>query len=138
LAAGVFLAVVLGMPSVVPPVPLRMKSATFATGIDPESLALSDTLGARVPAARLGGRLVVLVQVFSPRNVPARVRLEWTRDGTTVHTSREVEIVAHEAGFRVWDGWRPPSGQVPPGRYRVVLTTWNGRVFGVARVEVVE
>ncbi len=140
-AAVAFVAVALGLPQVIPPVPLRLERATFATGIDQRTLSLRHPLPARVPSSEVAGVLVVVFEVFSPTVVPAMVRLEWQRDGAAVRTSRDVSISAHAAtaqtaGFRVWDSWRPASGQVPPGRYRVVLETSGGRIFGVARLTV--
>jgi hypothetical protein len=133
--AILFLAV--GVPSVVPPVPLRMQGAAFSNDIDRETLALGDTLSGTVSSDAIGSRLVVLVEVFAPGSVPARVRLEWSRDGELIHTSREVAIVAHEWRFRVWDAWLPDGGAVPPGHYRVTLKTTSGRIFGVTEVDVV-
>jgi len=129
-AGAVMLVVAILLPALVPPVPLRMERATFATDIDPESLELVERFDGAAPVERVGERLVVLVQVFAPSSVPTRVRLEWSRDGEPVRTSREVEIVAHGAGFRVWDGLRVEDGTVSPGRYVVVLKTGRGRIFG--------
>ncbi len=137
LAAAVILFVAIGVPSVVPPVPLRMQGATFSNTIDRETLALGDTLAGTVSADAIGPRLVVLVEVFAPGSVPATVRLEWSRNGEVVHTSRDVAIVAHEWRFRVWDAWLPEGGRVPAGPYRVTLRTADGRIFGVTEVEVV-
>lgn len=136
LAVVAILAVPLGMPALVPPVPLRMQSAVFSSDIDRESLALADSLSGTVEAAAIGSRLVVLVEVFAPGSVPTTVQLQWTRDGTPVHQSREVEIVAHEWRFRVWDAWPSPSGQVPPGHYVVTLRTGTGRIFGMTELTV--
>ncbi len=135
-AAAVLLTMTLGLPGTVPPVPLRLQRATFATGIDRETLALADTLADHVPSAALGGAIFLLVQVFAPSALPASVRLEWRRDGDLVRVSRNVRITAHAAGFRVWDGWRAPSRAVPPGRYSVVLQTADDRVFGRATITV--
>jgi hypothetical protein len=137
-AAVVLVAVAVGLPGLIPPVPLRMEEATFASGIDSQTLALADTLSADVSAAELGGSLFVLVQVFAPSALPAHVRLEWWRDGKLFRLSREVGIVAHAAGFRVWDAYHAPSGSIAPGRYRVVLRTSGRRVFGVATLAVDE
>lgn len=136
LAAAALMIVALGIPALVPPVPLRMQSATFATDIDRETLALSGTLGTAVEASALAGRVVIHVEVFAPGAVPTRVHLEWTRDGVPVRTSRDVDILAHEGRFRVWDALRPEGGTVPPGRYRVTLKTSTGRIFGVASLHV--
>jgi Family of unknown function (DUF5924) len=134
LAAGTILAVPIGLPSVVPPAPLRMTSATFASRIDRQTLELTDTLTSGGSSASTNGVLIVLVQVFAPAAVPTNVSLQWKRDGRTFRTSRRVDIVAHDAGFRVWDSWRPESNEVPPGRYEVTLKAHGGRVFGVAEL----
>lgn len=136
--AVVILIVAIGVPELVPPVPLRMERVTFSADIDRETLVQPDTLPASVPASALRGRLVVVVRVFAPAVVPTRVSLDWTRDGVAVKRSRVVEILAHESGFRVWDGLRPEDGRIEPGEYRVVLHTQNGRVFGVGSVSVTE
>jgi hypothetical protein len=131
------LVVAIGFPSLVPPVPIRVESAAFATDIDRRTLALPDTLRSPVAAEAVGSSLVVLVDVLAPAQVPARVRLEWRRNGETVRISREIDILAHRAGFRVWDRWRAPSGHVPPGLYEVVLRTQGDRLFGSAALRVV-
>jgi hypothetical protein len=130
------LAMAVGMPSLVPPVPLRLAHATFASGIQPNTLTLADSLPDPVPSAQAGAELFVVAEVFAPSNLPANVQLEWRRDGELLRVSREVGITAHAEGFRVWDGWHAPSGSVPPGRYRVVLRTSGRRVFGVATLTV--
>jgi len=136
LAAGTILAVAIGLPGVVPPAPLRMTSATFASRIDQGTLELGDTLVSGGAATAADGPLIVLVQVFAPAAVPTSVSLEWKRDGEVLRTTRGVEIVAHEAGFRVWDSWRPESNGVPSGRYTVTLRAHGSRVFGVAELRV--
>jgi hypothetical protein len=135
-AAGAILVVAIGLPSVVPPAPLRMTSATFASRIDRQTLELRDTLTSGGSSTPTDGALIVLVQVFAPAAVPTNVSLEWKRNGEAFRTSRGVDIVAHDAGFRVWDSWRPESNEVPPGRYEVTLKAHGGRVFGVAQLRV--
>lgn len=130
------LAIAIGFPSVVPPVPLRLERATFAGAIDRETLTLHDTLTSPVPARSVQGPIIVLAQVFAPTSVPTRVTMDWERDGVPLRQSRNIELVAHAWGFRVWDSWRPPSGAVPPGTYRVTLRTAGHRVFAVARLVV--
>ena len=78
----------------------------------------------------------VAVAQVRPSALPTSVRLEWWRDGELLRISREVGITAPAAGFRVWDAYRPQSGAVPPGHYRVVLRTVGRRVFGVAKITV--
>lgn len=121
-----------GFPILVPPVPLRLLSATFASGIDRESLVLTDTLSQVTTPAAVGATLVVLVYIFAPTDLPADVKLVWKRDGTVLRTSRDVEVVAHATGFRAWDSWRTPPNGAPVGNYQVVLETIGGRVIGEA------
>lgn len=136
-AAAVFVALPVGFPELVPPVPLRLQSATFSSSIDQQTLAVGDTLRSPVASGTVGPDLVVVVEVFAPSALPAQVALEWRRNGATVRQSRDIEIVAHPPGFRVWDSWRPTSSDVPPGNYEVVLRTQGNRVFGVAKLTVV-
>jgi hypothetical protein len=134
--AVVMLVVAVGLPSLIPPVPLRLQRATFGSGIDPGSLVLADALPDPATLGQISGVLVVVAEVFAPSALPANVRLEWWRDGELLRVSREVEITAHAQGFRVWDSWRPDSGSVIPGHYRVILRTSGRRVFGVATITV--
>ena len=136
-SAIALLVVTIGFPVLVPPVPLRVLDAAFATDIDRETLVMADTLPPEVAPAAIGPRLVVVVYVFAPTSLKAQVRLVWKRDGTELRTSRDFEITAYEAGFRAWDAWRPPSGSAPPGDYEVVLETTAGRVVGEATLRVV-
>jgi hypothetical protein len=132
-AAG-FLGVTLGMPQLVPPVPLRMQSATFASGIDRQRLALPDTLDGSTSVDVVVEGVFVLFQVFAPTVVPTEVHLRWERDGEVLRVGRNIDITAHELGFRVWDAWRPTGEHVRPGRYRVVMETREDRVFGAAEL----
>ncbi len=118
LAAAVFVAVPIAFPELVPPAPLRLRSATFASRIDPRTLAVRDTLRSPVPATAVGNELVVVVEVFAPSALPAQVSLQWKRDGRTVRETRGVDIVAHISGFRVWDGWGPPPARCLPARIK--------------------
>ncbi|MDX1502349.1 MAG: DUF5924 family protein [Thermoanaerobaculia bacterium] len=137
LAPGLAILVVgFALPVLVPPVPLRMTDATFAAGIDPDSLELSAPLESPAPAASVEAGLVVLVEVFSPSELSTTVELDWFRDGERIGGTGEVQIAAHPWGFRVWGLWRPETGATPPGRYRTTLKTREGRVFGVAELEV--
>lgn len=134
----VLVAVAVGLPGLIPPVPLRMEAATFSSGIDSKTLALADTLSANVSVTELGGSIFVLAEVFAPSALPAHVRIEWRREGEIFRLSREVGIMAHAGGFRIWDAYHAPSGSIAPGRYRVVLRTSGRRVFGVATLTVDE
>lgn len=123
------------LPQLIPPVPLRVDSATFSNDIDRESLALGDTLSSSVTQSGVGQRLVTLVDVFAPSVLPTAVQLEWRHDGELMRRSREIEITAHGEGFRVWDAWVDPDGQVDTGSWEVRLTS-SGRVFGRTSIEV--
>lgn len=137
LATALILTLALGVPRLIPPVPLRMQKASFGPDIERSTLALTDTLSGPVPASRLPKGPVVVVRVFAPSVVPTRVRVEWKRNGQTVRTSREIEVTAHHTGFRVWDSAPPGPGGTLPGRYRVILWTPGHRVFGVAKLLVI-
>jgi len=134
-AVAGFLVVTVGFPQLVPPVPLRVQSATFSSGIDRERLLVADTLQDGVDRAALPNGLYVMLQVFAPTVVPTDVQVVWKRDGRVLREGRRVSITAHEFGFRVWDAWRP-NGGLQPGRYEVVMRTRANRVFGSARFEV--
>ncbi len=126
-AAVVMLVVAVGLPSLIPPVPLRLQRATFAAGIDPGSLVLADTLPDPATSGQVSAALVVLAEVFAPSALPANVRLEWWRDGELLRVSREVGITAHAESFRVWDAWRPDSGSVLPTQRinKCAISTWH-------------
>lgn len=137
-AALAVLVVPVIFPALIPPVPLRLKSAEFSTGINQTSLVLTGTLRGSTSRAVVGRELILLVHVFAPSDLPSSVTLVWKRDGVVLRTSRDFEIVAHQAGFRVWDGWKTPPGGALPGRYEVVLQASGGRVVGVAKLRVID
>jgi hypothetical protein len=134
--SSVLLAVAIGFPRLVPPVPLRLEDATFSAGFERDSLLPIDTVYDGVDAEDLGGSLFVLAEVFAPTVVPTRVSIRWELDGEVVRESREVDIVAHRLGFRVWDAWAPEEGRIPPGRYDAVMVTRGARFFGSASLVV--
>jgi hypothetical protein len=136
LASAVILAIAIGVPRLVPPVPLRAQSVVFTSEIDRSTLAPFDTLSSPVDPALLGGSLYLLVEVFSPSIMPTTVTLEWQLDGEVIRTTREIEITAHDIGFRVWDRWEPLDGPIRSGEYRVVLRTGGERIFGMAGIRV--
>ncbi|MDX1493265.1 MAG: DUF5924 family protein [Longimicrobiales bacterium] len=129
-AAILFLGLCLGAPQLIPPVPLRLESAVFASEIRRESLEPVGVVESQASVRALDGALAVLLQVFAPTVVPTRVNVVWERDGAVIRESRDIEILAHDLGFRVWDAWRPDGAPLEPGRYEVVLRTSSGRMFG--------
>ncbi|MGE0813248.1 MAG: DUF5924 family protein [Vicinamibacterales bacterium] len=134
-AAVMLLAVAIRAPQFVPPVPLRLEAATFARDLDRTTLETSGDLSGSAEASTLPGGLVVVVSVFAPSNVPASVVLDWYHDGRLVRGSRNIDIVAHGGGFRLWEALRPGQGVLAPGDYRIVLRTADRRVFGTAQIE---
>jgi len=138
LASAVILAIAIGVPRLVPPVPLRAKSVIFTSEVNRVTLVASDTLSSPVDPALLGGSLYLLVEVFSPSAMPTTVTLEWQLNGEVIRTTREIEITAHDVGFRVWDRLAPVDGLIRSGEYRVVLRTGGKRIFGMAGIRVGE
>lgn len=136
LTAVAFLAVTLGLPRLVPPVPLRLQHAAFSSGIDRGTLQLADTVSDGVDVQRLSDGLYVRMEVFAPAVVPTEVNLRWERDGEAIRDSRTIEITAHEGGFRIWDALRPETGALEPGLYKVILETRARRVFGIAEIRI--
>ncbi len=134
-ASGAILVIAVAFPALIPPVPLRLQEAAFASGIERASLTPANVLESGDSAGRLGeGRIVMVARVFAPAALPTRVQFDWRKDGVTVRTSREVEITAHDGGFRVWDALTSEVAPLGPGEYDVVLRTAAGRWFGRARL----
>ena len=136
LFATSFLVFVVGFPQMIPPVPLRLKTASFTSHIDRTTLAVADSLVSDVSSEELQGGMFILVEVFAPFDLPTSVSLQWKRNGEEFRSSREIEILAHELGFRIWDGFQSEAGEIRPGRYEVVCRTAGNRVFGVAEINV--
>jgi len=134
LAVGLgMLAVALLVPALVPPVPLRLEASTFSRKFDRATLEPVDPL---LPGSELSQPVVfALLEIFAPSSVPASVSVEWRYDGRVVHRSRDVEITAHEGGFRVWDAWRNDAGDIPPGHLVLDVRTEHGRIFGRAEID---
>ncbi len=122
--------------AVVPPAPLRVIGARFGTRFAPHPPTIAALLSGAATTGQVGRELVVVVEIFSPTQLRTRVSLRWYRDGRPVATSRDVTIVAHELGFRVWDAYRPEDGPVRPGVYRVDAVTAGNQLIGRARLTV--
>ncbi len=131
-----FLILAIGLPQLVPPVPLRLNAVTFAPDIDRTTLDPAETLEETVESDRLENGLFVIADVFSPTNLSTTVSVQWKRDDEVIRTSREIEIVAHELGFRIWDRYRPETSGMNTGSYEVVLRATGNRVFGRAAINV--
>ncbi|MEZ5291646.1 MAG: DUF5924 family protein [Vicinamibacterales bacterium] len=133
-AAVALLAVAIRAPQLVPPVPLRLEAATFGRDLDRTTLEVSGEVAGTAEASALPGGLVVVASVFAPSNVPARVVLDWYRDGRLLRGSRPIDILAHDGGFRLWEALRPAGDVLEAGDYRIVLRTTDRRVFGTAHI----
>ena len=135
-AAGGLTATAIAFPATVPAVPLRLDTATFAADVDRTTLEPIRDLGESATPAQATPRLALIARVFAPGDLPATVHLDWYRDGRLERTSREIDITAHEDGFRVWDGMPASAGPPAPGDWRVVLRTRSGAIFGVASIRI--
>lgn len=129
--------VLLGRPAV-PPAPLRLVKPVFAAGIDRETLEVRSPLGSRVALSELGGVIVFRCQVVAPSRLTTAVEMRWTLDGLPLHSSRQVDVVAHDGGFRLWDSTRRASHRPRPGRYEVKVVTRDGQLLGRKALVVAE
>ncbi|HUK13041.1 MAG TPA: DUF5924 family protein [Thermoanaerobaculaceae bacterium] len=116
---------------VVPPVPLRLWDMHFGPDLDAKTMQMSRELPATIHAGELpNGRLYVRATIFSPGRLPVSVQLQFFRNGRLLRTSRTLDLVAHNRGFRVWDALRGGPGGVAPGRYTVEAWTGEGQIVG--------
>ncbi len=125
--------------ALIPPVPLRLASLSFAAGIDPATLQLQNEFpeDGVVPASRLReGHLIVRATIFSPGRLPVRIQIRIARDGAVLHNSRTLDLVAHSHGFRVWDSLRIGPRGLAPGRYRAEVWTGEGQLVGRGEIRV--
>ncbi len=134
---GVALAAIVGVLKVgrelIPPVPLRLTDLSFGTGIAPATLELTNEFperGTVDPAALAGKRLVARATIFSPGRLPLRARFRFLRDGLVLKTSRNLDLVAHARGYRVWDALRVGPSGLAAGTYRVEIWTSEGQLVG--------
>lgn len=106
-ATLILLLTVLGARAVrplLPPVPLRLAKVRFAAEFDPTTLTSTRDWAGPIPATELAhGRLYVIATIFAPTTLPTTVVIKVLRSGAVLRSSRVVELLAHEKGFRVWD-----------------------------------
>jgi hypothetical protein len=124
----------------IPPVPLRLTDLGFGLGIDPRTHELESQFpeGKPVTEDRLdGGRLFVRATIFSPGKLPLRARIRFLHDGAVVKTSRNLDLVAHRWGFRLWDAIRVGRAGDAAGVYRAEVWTSEGQLVGRGSVRVV-
>ncbi|MBZ5587886.1 MAG: DUF5924 family protein [Acidobacteriia bacterium] len=134
---AVALAAVVGILKVgrefLPPVPLRLTDVSFGTGVDPKTLELEHEFaeGRPIYAAGLSNRrLVIRATIFSPGRLPLRVQIRLLKGRTTLRASRNLDVVAHRRGFRVWYAVNAGPTGLPPGRYRAEVWTSEGQLVG--------
>ena len=123
----------------IPPVPLRLTDLAFGIGIDPRTHELEHPLRADRPptAAEMeGGRLYARATIFSPGTLPVRARIRFLRDGAVLKTSRNLDLVAHQKGFHVWDGIRIPAEDRVAGVYSAEVWTSEGQLVGRGRIRI--
>jgi len=118
-----------------PPVPLRLVGLSFASKIDPKTLALGGEVEGTASIGELTeGALCVRATVFSPGRLPVRIRFRFLLDGHVLKTSRTLSLTAHSRGFRVWDALGAGRNGFQPGVYRVEVWTGEGQLVGRGRI----
>ena len=110
------------------PAPLRLASATFATGrsgLDPDGPV-------HVLVAAPKGAAYVFIALEAPRGLTERVRLVVSGEGE--HETRPLEVTGgRSGGYRLW----APVRRDAPGRIRAAVRTEGGQIVGAASIEVV-
>jgi hypothetical protein len=120
-----------------PPVPLRLSKVRFSAHLDTATLQGAPEFSGSVPADALrNGRLYAVATVHSPVPLRTRIALRLTSGGHLASSTREVEITAHELGFRVWGVLNAGPGGFPAGTYTAELRTAGGQLIGRERVRI--
>lgn len=121
-----------------PPVPLRLSKVRFAARFDTATLHGKPEFTGTIPAAELrDGHLFAVATVQSPVPLRTRIALRFTSAGKVVTSTREVEITAHELGFRVWGVLQAGAAGFHTGTYTAELWTAGGQLVGRERVQIV-
>lgn len=129
---------------VLPPVPLRLAKVRFAAQLQLDANSPRREWSALIPASELTlGKLYVVATIFSPTSLATTVIIKVKRSGVVVRSSRVVELLAHEKGFRVWDAVPlaqlagASSSRRPHGPLVVEVWTAEGHLIGraAARIE---
>jgi hypothetical protein len=122
-----------------PPVPLRLSKVRFAARFDTATLHGRPEFTGTIPAAELrDGHLFAVATVQSPVPLRTRIALRFTSAGKVVTSTREVEITAHELGFRVWGVLQAGDAGFHTGTYTAELWTAGGQLIGRERVTIVD
>ncbi len=143
LLARVALAFVLVMGSIwalrplLPPVPLRLSKVRFSARLDIGTLRGAPEFTGTIPVGELrSGRLYAVATIESPVPLRTRIQMRFITEGRVVSSTREVEITAHELGFRVWGVLQAGAADFPAGVYTTELWTAGGQLVGRERVRI--
>jgi hypothetical protein len=141
--AGVVVAMALSLGAVkvvrfaMPPVPLRLTKVRVSGELDRRTLATRGDFESTIPLQELaGGRLYALFTVFSPARIPATLRIRFLQNGETQRWSKDVTLMAHDKGFRIWDSIRSGPGGFQPGKWTVEVWTDEGQLIGRQNVTI--
>jgi hypothetical protein len=136
-ALGLSLLAIRTLRTPLPPVPLRLTKVYFAAELDRRTLTTPRDWDDAVPVEALrGGRLYVVATVFAPTRLPTTVRIRFRREEKTLRWSRDVSLVAHSRGFRIWDVLHAGKGGFKPGSYQVEVWTDGGQLVGRKELKV--
>ncbi len=116
--------------SFIPPAPLRLASAEFGTGFQPESLRVEPAVAQLAPGGAL--RLYGLTAVKAPLGLKERVQHRWYKNGVLVWASPFYDMTGgREEGFRLWTACSFDS--IARGTaLRLDLVTEGGQLIGRA------
>lgn len=110
---------VFGGQPFIPPVPLRMLSASFGNDFDRQSLRITSPLSAVSPNA--SARIVGLTAIDAPLGLREQVSHRWYVDGKNTRSSPFYEVTGgRKQGFRLWTGVRADLSSVRTVRLDVV------------------
>ena len=130
-AIGVFLVAEFARP-LVPPAPLRLTSTTFGSGLDRETLQVTQPLTSLPPGG--AGRVYAVTALRAPLGLRDRVELRWYRDAALASVS-PIHTVSggRREGFRLWsaiDMTRAAGASV----LRLDVVTEGGQLVGRAEI----
>jgi hypothetical protein len=81
------------------------------------------------------GRLYAVATINAPTTLPTSITLRFRCSGGATQSSRTLDVIAHERGFRVWNSLRPGPGGFAPGPCAVEVMTAEGQLVGRRRFE---
>jgi hypothetical protein len=114
-----------------PPVPLRLTKVRVTGELDRRTVRAAGDWESYIPIEELSsGHIYVVFTVFSPARIPATLRIRFLRDGETMRWSKNLTLVAHDKGFRIWDSLRAGPGGFKPGNWTTEVWTDEGQLVG--------